>query len=417
MWDKFFAEHKENPTALRAAVEALFRAKKYDHVVEFIKAALSHGQSSGWMYEALALAQVASGAEKDEIRRTLLSAADVSHESPDAQYRVARLLARYELKESAIRLFRAAAEQSPLQPEPYAEAIVLAVEVNDVESTGWAATRLLSQGWVESDDELHRLARVQVAELERKLRGMGRGRDADQLASAVRVADSRDLVIHATWEGDADIDLVVVEPLGTHCSVHNRRTPAGGVLVRDGYGKRAEELYVCSRALPGPYEVRAQRVWGTPEGRKVRLEVIRGAGTENEKRSTHYLPVESDKPLLVQLDEGRRRDLLAIPQVAPTPLSSTETQLPIQKLKALAERMDKRFQGATHLFQFGRGGGSVAFDPMVEDFFEGAGLGVQAIVSADRRYVRLQMQPFFNDIVGERRFPITAVAQPIGGGR
>jgi general secretion pathway protein D len=60
--------------------------------------------------------------------------------------------------------------------------------------------------------------------------------------------------------------------------------------------------------------------------------------------------------------------------------------------------------------------GSIAFDPTVEDFFEGAGLFVQAIISADRRYVRLQVSPFFNDIQGERRFPITASAQQVGGG-
>lgn len=363
------------------------------------------------MYEALAIAQEASGADKDEIRRTLLSAADVTRDSADAQYRVARLLARHNLKTSAIRLYREAAQQAPFATEPYTESIALAVEIGDVQTVRWAASRLLGEAWVDVNDDLHRLARAKLLEMEQKLRATGRQKEAADLVAAVRAADTHDLMVHATWEGDADVDLVVVEPLGTHCSVNNRRTPAGGVLVKDGFGKRAEELYICSRGLPGPYEIRVRRVWGTPDGRKVRIEVVRGLGTAQEKRSTHYLTVEAEKPLLVQLDTGRRQELLSIPQTLPTALSSAERELPIQKLKALAERMDKKFDGATALFQFGGGGGAVAFDPVVTDFFDGAGLGVQAIVSPDRRYVRLQLMPFITDLVGERRFPITGTAR------
>lgn len=374
-----------------------------------LKAAIAHGMAAPWMYEALAIAQEASGADKEEIRRTLLSAADVVHDSADAQYRVARLLARHNLKESAIRLYRQAAQQAPFATEPYTESLALAVQIDDVQTVRWAASKLLGEAWIEANEELHRLARTKLLEMDQKLRSAGRQQEAAELLAAVRAADTHDLMVHATWDGDADVDLVVVEPLGTHCSVNNRRTPAGGVLVKDGFGKHAEELYICSRGLPGPYEIRVRRVWGTPDGRKVRIEVVRGMGTPQEKRSTHYLTVEAERPLLVQLDSGRRQELLSIPQALPTALSSAERDLPIQKLKAMAERMDKKFDGATALFQFG--GGAVAFDPVVSDFFDGAGLGVQAIVSPDRRYVRLQLMPFITDLVGERRFPITGTAR------
>jgi len=60
--------------------------------------------------------------------------------------------------------------------------------------------------------------------------------------------------------------------------------------------------------------------------------------------------------------------------------------------------------------------GAVAFDPQITQFFNGAGMSVQAVISADRRYVRLNLFPFFNSIAGERRFAVSGGAGGIGGG-
>ncbi len=60
--------------------------------------------------------------------------------------------------------------------------------------------------------------------------------------------------------------------------------------------------------------------------------------------------------------------------------------------------------------------GAVAFQPVPQMVLDGAALVVQAVVSADRRYVRVSVSPLFTNVVGERRFPIIASAQQIGFG-
>ena len=419
-WDEHFAEHKESPVAIRAALEVLVRSKKFDHASALLKAALRNGISEPWMYEALAIVQVANNEDKEEIKRTLLSAADVLADSPDAQYRVARALARHGLKETAIRLYRDIADKAPDAPQPYAESLDLAAETHDVWTVTWAATRILSQAWIGVHEELHKKARSRTAEVERWLRAEGRAKEADDLVELVRQADSRDLVIRITWQGDADIDLKVLEPLGTVCSAQNRMTPAGGVLVQDSFGKdpgsskNPAELYVCSRGLPGDYEIRLERVWGNPQGGRVKVEVVYSEGTPNEKREAHYVAVTSTKPLVVKLESGRRTQLLAIPQFVTPPVSSEHAKTPYQQLIAYTNSQSQQngYTGPQQLHQFGRGG-VVAFNPTVQQFFFGAGLGVQAVVSADRRYVRLSMVPSFTQLSGEKRFTVTGAA---GGG-
>ena len=376
------------------------------------------------MYEALALVQEANNEDKDEIKRTLLSAADVLSESPDAQYRVARALARHGLKETAIRLYRDIADKAPEVPQPYAESLDLAADIGDVATVTWAATTILSQAWVGVHDELHKKARSRTAELEQRLRKEHRTKEADALVEQVRLADTRDLVVRITWQGDADIDLKVLEPLGTVCSVQNRLTPAGGVLVQDSFGKdpgsakNPAELYVCARGLPGDYEIRLERVWGNPQGGRVKVEVTYAEGTPNEKHETHFVAVTSTKPLVVKLESGRRTQLLAIPQFVTPPVSSEHASSPYQQLIAYTEEQARRngYTGPQQLHQFGgtASGGAVAFNPTVTQFFFGAGLGVQAVVSADRRYVRISVVPSFTQLAGEKRFTVTGAAA--GGG-
>jgi hypothetical protein len=375
------------------------------------------------MYEALALVQEANNEDKEEIKRTLLSAADVLADSPDSQFRVARALVRHGLKETALRLYRDIADKAPDAPQPLAESLDLAAETHDVRTLTWAATRILSQAWIGIHDELHKKARSGTTETERWLRAEGREKEADELAEQVRQADSRDLVIRITWQGDADIDLKVLEPLGTVCSVQNRMTPAGGVLVQDSFGKdpgsskNPAELYVCARGLPGDYEVRLERVWGNPQGGRVKVEVTYSEGTPNEKRENHFVAVTSTKPLVVKLESGRRTQLLAIPQFVTPPVSSAHAQTPYQQLIAYtnAQAQQNGYTGPQQLHQFG--GGAVAFNPTVQQFFFGAGFGAQAVVSADRRYVRLSIFPSFTQLSGEKRFTVTgAAAGGFGGG-
>jgi hypothetical protein len=202
-------------------------------------------------------------------------------------------------------------------------------------------------------------------------------------------------------------------------------TPAGGVLVRDSFGKdpgfakNPAELYVCARALPGNYEIRLERVWGNPSGGRAKVEVTYYEGTSYERRESHYVVVTSSKPLVVSLEVGRRTQLLAIPQFATPPQSPEHAKTPFQQLQAIASAQSgEGFGGPQQLFQVGgvAGGGAVAFNPTVQQFFFGAGFAAQAVVSADRRYVRISVFPSFTTLAGERRFVVTGAVGGGGGG-
>jgi general secretion pathway protein D len=60
--------------------------------------------------------------------------------------------------------------------------------------------------------------------------------------------------------------------------------------------------------------------------------------------------------------------------------------------------------------------GAVAFQPIPTFIFDGSGMIVSAVITADRRYVRLAISPFFFNVVGERRFEIIGAGTVFGGG-
>ena len=57
-------------------VYKLHRAKKYEHVIAAIEAALVSGQSQPWMYEVLALSMEVAGRSKEDVERVVLSGVD-----------------------------------------------------------------------------------------------------------------------------------------------------------------------------------------------------------------------------------------------------------------------------------------------------------------------------------------------------
>jgi hypothetical protein len=350
-------------------------------------------------------------------------------DSPAAQFRVAQMLAHHGLVPSAIRLYREASEKVPFAPEPYVASLELAAGSQDVATARWAATQILSQAWVNHHDQIYQTARARTLELAAGLREQARTQEAQELIEAVRQADNRDLVVRLTWQGEADLDLRVLEPLGTVCYTQNRVTAAGGVLVRDaagkdpGSGRNQAELYICARALPGNYEIRLKRIWGNPVQGRAKIEIIYQEGTANQRQETKYVSVNDDQPLIVQLDAGQRTELLPVAQFVPPPRNAGEAKLPIQQLRALAQSQPQGpYTGPQHLAQVGGGvgavvgGGAVAFDPTITQFFIGAGLSAQAVVSADRRYVRLNIVPFFNTLAGEKRFTVSGAVGGVGGG-
>ena len=65
-WDGYFAKSTPSPRAVALRVQELQDARKHDHIVALLEAALLHGQSQPWMYDALAISMEAIGRPVDE---------------------------------------------------------------------------------------------------------------------------------------------------------------------------------------------------------------------------------------------------------------------------------------------------------------------------------------------------------------
>ena len=244
-----------------------------------------------------------------------------------------------------------------------------------------------------------------------KLRAEKRTKEADEFQAALDEAVARDCVVIVTWTGEGDVDLLVEEPSGTVCSLRNPRTTAGGILLgdairqtgRDSFGGHSE-VYVCPKGFDGTYRMLVRRVWGNVTAGKVNVEVI-----------THYRTRQCDRrPQEDRAGQGRgaggvrpegRPPQGAAPRAAggqrrgrPTgrePADSgpatrrrgrSGSRCRAWRCRGPAQRGNGGNGGGLPFF----GGGAVGYQPVIIVLPEGANMiGITAVVSADRRYVRI----------------------------
>src|SRR5262249_7391859 len=154
-----------------------------------------------------------------------------------------------------------------------------------------------------------------------------------------------DLVIKINWQGDADLDLHVVEPTGSVCSPLNRQTVGGGILIGDSLADMTSETYLAAEAFSGEYEVEIEKMWGHPLGGKVQLKVIRHQGTPDETEELRTVELKSkysERIKLKKLDDGRRTETAYVPpresQRAPEPPAAVESPDKVMhQLRVLAD--------------------------------------------------------------------------------
>src|SRR5262249_41952379 len=144
----------------------------------------------------------------------------------------------------AVAFCRQASLLEPNAPQPYAEALVYAESARDTQTMEWAAGTLLRQDWPTNGETLHAQASARLSTLARRLEGGTRKPEADRLRDTAARLRERDLVLVLTWQGDADLDLEVREPIGTTCSCLQRQTPGGGILLGDTIAEGQRESYV-----------------------------------------------------------------------------------------------------------------------------------------------------------------------------
>lgn len=380
------------------------------------------------MYEVLPLEMRLAGRPEEEIERAMLSRADFRTIELSSMILSAAYLSRFKQYPRALHLYRQASSLNPSRPEPYALGLRLAEELGNDEAVRWAAMGILKYVWTANHERLHRRAENAILDLEQRLRRSEKTEVADKLVREFQEAQSRDLIIALRWQGNADLDLIIEEPTGTICSLQHPQSPAGGVLVHDGMGPQQKETYekiVYPMAVSGAYRVRITHVWGKVVAKRAVLTVTRHQGTSREKVRTRTIALRAgDTVVNVQLQQGRREQpvpvsLLEANQAAPrSAVRSTAGRL--RNPTAASRRARQAFLDSRRRSGGGNRRGGAGFQPVITVIPEGASLTARAIVSGDRRYVRISLSPTFSNITDVFTFSFLNTggqpAQNTGGG-
>ncbi len=447
-WDNHFATQEVDPANVRETVRELMGQKQYPAIVALIQAALKNHHAQPWMYEALALAMLAGGSEPADIERALLSAADFFDNTAEMMYLAKYMsgvsyfddVTRRRLQKRALKLYRQVSMLEPSRHEPYMLGLELAIRLNDVDGKRWATCGIASRAWPKDKGALWKQAADVAWSTIRDLRASKRNDAADLFESELKQALQRDCVIRVSWTGDADVDLLVEEPSGTICSLRNPYTTAGGIMLGDSQAivenaipGAHSEVYCCPQGFKGQYRLLVRRVWGKPTANKVVVDVYKNVLSDKVTHNQQTVPVgDADAVVVFDLEQGRRQQPLAEQQVAMAAQKQAEVgrQVLAQQLGAVADEGSLRDFRASRQFmrQGGQRGfppfnrGAVGFQPVITVLPEGANLSTNAVISADRRYVRITALPFFSGIAEVNVFNMQTGAggmnnQGMGGGQ
>jgi hypothetical protein len=437
--------HRRRLAEVRQSALELGRAAEYGRAAELLSAAISAGHAEGWMYEALAAAAQADGWPAAEVERILLSAADFASSAVEMMP-LANLLARTGAERRAIEICRRITRLEPSNREAFALAMTLASKLGATADLEWSCAGVLSHDWPAEQVQIaHRAARLAKATI-RELREQGRADEAMAFEEAMDAALVRDLEVEITWNGDADVDLLVEEPIGSVCSHGSTRSPAGGVLLTEpaagdarprpmGRGAVAgregseshRERYVCSEAFPGRYRVLVRRIWGDVAADTVTAELVLHRGTDREERVRKQLPVGAGDVLLnIDLPVGRRQEPLDEARLAQDVRVQERIGKAIlaQQIAGLADPAAVQSLSQSRSGQPVAGGSlpftpgsAVGYQPVITTLPEGINLAVTpAVITADRRYVRITTAPLFSGVGQVTQFNFSGGgAQGTGG--
>ena len=105
-----------------------------------------------------------------------------------------------------------------------------------------------------------------------------------------------------------------------------------------------------------------------------------------------------DKVVQLSLNDGRRQALLDRPAVE-MPVAAQRNAVPAQS----GVRTSRQFTTGANV---NSSGGAIGFQPVITNVREGIGFSAMAVVTGDRRYVRLSVAPVFSQIIGVDKFTI-----------
>ena len=330
-WNDYLSKHPVTWAELVPNLDLYRSKKRFVDIEAALRAFLRHHTNpEPFLYEMLAVAIAENKGKLKDVQDALGYAADQAQHTNRTMdlTRVADSMAvlSEELKAPALLdragpLLDRAMEMEPGNPRPLWMSIQLANRTRSADRMASSVERLLSLGWPDADEPWRAEARRQAEALAKTLREDGRDKEAEKLLQRLAAAEPRDLVLTLTWHtGDADLDLAVTEPLGATARSTMPRTVFGGAIVKNGYGKHREEVYACPLGFSGDYKVAVETLYNDEKDpvREATLTIILHEGTDREKKETRTLRFPNPAPVVVHLDNGRRKTVLPF-QAPPTP--------------------------------------------------------------------------------------------------
>jgi hypothetical protein len=410
-WKEFFSKSNVDRKTVRQLVLDLHQAGKYEDVIALIEQAIVHGQVQPWMYEVLALNMEAVGRPRAQVERVLLSSRDFIADDSDSILYLAAYLTKFERYEQALRLYRQVTALEPLRVEPYVMGLGLAERLEDPGAAMWTIPGVLTRAWGKDRNELHERAERLSSRIAADLRESGRTLQAAALEQITAAARQRDLSVSLDWNGNGDIDLEIIDPTGAVCSASQPATPGGVLHIRSGQGPRQQdcvEEVVAPLALSGEYRVVVKHISGDIVGKRARLTIVRHAGSPRETQQTQTIPLRKDNQLVrILLKGGRLAEPLAVPVLPATEKRvSTDRRGAFNRLPAGRAPRDDSPGVVSQL---------VGFQPVVAFVPSGVQLTALAVISGDRRYVRISSSPLFTSITDVFTFSFTGATGPAMG--
>ena len=419
--------------------------ERFDDIRAVIGGAISAGHIQPWMYQAYSIALAATDASDSEVERALLSAVDFA-ETPDDIMNVIGRLEAIQRDAAAMKLCRQLSNLDPYRREPYVTGLRLAKRLNSSDDLAWACEGVLGQAWPEKMQPLVEEARLVARATHQDLIASGDTQAASQFGEALRRAASHDAIVRVCWTGDADIDLAVEEPAGTVCSLDTPTSAGGGSLLGDAFPGAGDdatgqicETYLCPKGFSGQYRVLLRRVWGNVSTGNVTVEILTDVGRDSQAFIRKQIPLMEKNALVIfEVKSGQRKEELAEAQLAhlrdfgrkagrevlgqfagPAAGAAIGNQEILQDylrdFPSLTTSTNDPRQAGNGL-GFNARGGAVGYRPEITVIPEGASMSALAIISADRRYVRISPAPQFSQIADVTTFNFVTGDSGAGGG-
>ncbi|MBR0236893.1 MAG: VWA domain-containing protein [Thermoguttaceae bacterium] len=425
-WKEYFQREDVNDGLVRRTMLHYKHENKYNDIIVALKSAMLAGKTQPWMYEALALAQLCAGRPQSEYERTLMSAVEFSDDA-QTMILIATYMQRIGLHERALQVLHEIAKNNPEMAEPYEKALPIASIINNREAKKWASLGILSLAWSEDKLYLYDKANDVANSVVSDLMAENKKQEAKEFQEEINKAKQRDCIIRVSWAGQADIDIAVEEPGGTVCSMKNIQTPAGGFFMGDAHAgqlgknnKLMSETYVCPKGFNGDYRLAIKKLWGNVIGGKVKVELFTHVNADDlnsikgKKPMVGYIQLKDDAAgMMFTLHDGRRT--AASQQVIANAVNNQVNRaiLAQQLAQAFDPNAMAKLDGFVNADQAAEEGryynpyfrqGAVGYQPQIITLPTGTNLMAQAVVSADRRYVRITSVPMFSYIANVRIF-------------